>query len=239
MTDRIEALERLARLKTEGVLTDAEFEQQKQFLLGQGAPSASSIEPEPEPMGAWATSWHQTRGMRRVFRWFWGIQLLAIVLIGAYFLLRVLISEPRPTADAAETNAAAPAEDNAAAPEADAEATETTPVVGEAEPYASTEITILDATLANPWTFDGETTDANNSSDVCPRSAVTLVNRSSEALKLHLSEQETAHDVADLPNLEPGMKVTFKVGKVGGYVMSRENLTVLYLLNVVNCPPND
>ena len=47
MTDRIDALERLAKLHQSGALTDAEFAAQKALLLRGGAPAVTYHAPEP------------------------------------------------------------------------------------------------------------------------------------------------------------------------------------------------
>ncbi|RVT93125.1 SHOCT domain-containing protein [Sphingomonas crocodyli] len=241
MTDRIEALERLARLKTEGVLTDAEFEQQKQFLLGQGTSSAPSAEPA---VGTFAYGWQKSRGIRRVFYWFFGLQALAIALMVVYFLLRVFVfPEPRPTTDATGANAIAPAEDNATAPEGETKAIETAPVVGEAQPYFQVEATITDASLQNPWNLDGDfPEDAPNRQDACPLGQVSIVNRSSQALSLDIMEIYGDSPNVTLPKLEQGMMATYQPPHVGQFLIRHlqpDGFSGFYLLNVVNCPPND
>ncbi|WP_206363494.1 SHOCT domain-containing protein [Sphingomonas crocodyli] len=237
MTDRIEALERLARLKTEGVLTDAEFEQQKFVILGQ-QPHATHAEPA---IGTFAQGWRQTRGLRRFAYWFWGIQLLAILLIAAYFLLRVFVfPEPRPT-PTATANIAAPAEANAANASAigDEVVRAPPPLTGDIaqQKYAGTEITISDEALTSPWNYESEYPDDERFvTAACASATVKLINRSSFPIKAHIFDFLGNRPDLPLPELQPGMTTTFKAGPVGTYVVKKPDDTSFYLLNVIDCP---
>jgi uncharacterized iron-regulated membrane protein len=172
--------------------------------------------------------------VRRFFRWFWGIQLVAIILIGIYFLTRgSTLEEARQSAAKTATARDPQAADATAAPDN---------ATIEAVPHFTAEATITDHTLANPWSYDGDTADHDNSQDVCPRGELTFVNRSAVPLQLDISAIDTAAVVATLPPLQPGMTARYRTGQIGGYVVSRidsENGAgaTLYFLNVVNCPP--
>lgn len=97
MTDRIDALERLGKLRADGILSDEEFAVQKAALLDgpvEGVKASSSA--------SFATQFEEGRekskGVRRFIRWFFGIQMLAILLLGTYFLTRgAKIEETRRT----------------------------------------------------------------------------------------------------------------------------------------------
>lgn len=103
MTDRIDALERLGKLRADGVLSDAEFAVQKAALLDTPVDGLKTTSP-----ASFATQLKEGRekskGVRRFIRWFFGIQMLAILLLGTYFLTRgAKIEETRGTQKAEST----------------------------------------------------------------------------------------------------------------------------------------
>ena len=87
MGDRIEALERLAALRDKGALSQAEFEAEKQRLLGGGdrlepPPVFAEPEPEPAPRRGWAIAA--------------AIGALAVLLIGVAYVIRIVSAVPEP-----------------------------------------------------------------------------------------------------------------------------------------------
>lgn len=79
MDDPIDAFARLNRLRSQGILTDAEYEREKATLMGELGPSDSG------PGQRWADAWKATGDMRRSLRWSFLASVIVIALIGAYF----------------------------------------------------------------------------------------------------------------------------------------------------------
>lgn len=217
MTDTVEALERLARLKSAGMLTEREFQGQKAILLGSATPRPAT----PMTFGEhFAEGRRKSRGVRRFFRWFWGIQFVAILLVGIYFLTRGwTLHEATDARDAHQTAKAANEE------------------ITPAQPEAATEVSISDEVIAGMFKASGSWSETN-SQDVCVRDVVQVVNRSSKPLDLDISDAQTSDTAGDIGHLEPGQGVNYRTARVGRYIIGKVEQGVsinLFLLNVVNC----
>ncbi|PBN43792.1 SHOCT domain-containing protein [Sphingobium sp. D43FB] len=219
MTDRIDALERLAKLKADGALSEMEFASQKAKILGEQASQQA-----PALSERWREGRTKTHGTRRFFRWFWGIQMLFIVCIGIYFLTAGSKEEARRSVIADEAPAAA------------------VPQTREpAQPLQTVEIT--DATLTDPWNYDGDG-GKNSHMDVCASRQVTIANQSTRTLHLELYDLATVEAQGTIPDLVAGESRLFSVGKVGEYVISNsaeagQVATTLFLLNAVKCSSDE
>ena len=195
MRNKIEALERLAKLKTDGVLSDAEFHAQKTALLAGKDPA-----PSPTWRARWREGREKSRAVRRFFRWFWGLQLAAILLAGIYFLSRGQTLQDARDAQAAGKAVVATAQATSA------------PAVTEAD------IIVTDHTLADRPGWD-DLDEAANPLSFCANSQARIANSSSRTLNLQLSVRES--DVSwDLGVVKPGGVLRFDVGEEGGFVLS-------------------
>jgi hypothetical protein len=93
--DKFEQLERLARLREQGALTDEEFYSEKAKLLGAESPSLSSPEPptpapsspEPHTSNASSPAPQATSGSEPGGYWTASRVLLAVIAVPAVFLL--------------------------------------------------------------------------------------------------------------------------------------------------------
>lgn len=98
MSKDIEALERLARLRESGALTEEEFQAQKAAYLVAGRPDGAEH---------WFTrAWRETRTMRLIF---WGVGVATMIFVasaGAYWWSRGQALPAEPTGD--EIQAALP-----------------------------------------------------------------------------------------------------------------------------------
>lgn len=229
MTSRIDALERLAKLKSDGILSDAEFADQKAALL-----ASDSADADMSLAGRWKEGREKSRGIRRAFRWFWLAQLAVIVLVGIYFLTRgQTLQDARDAAPQEQSNAV-----DAANPANASEAN------GGAEPISlatstgiSTQVTITDALLQNPWSYDGDN-DGTNSADVCANSTIQIVNEGTQAVNLSVSELDNAADAGTIGELPSGSQTSFNVGAAKQYVIGRPidgGAISLFMLNAVPC----
>lgn len=196
MTNKIETLERLAKLKIDGLLSDEEFVAQKTALLA--SEGSSSV---PTWRARWQEGREKSRGVRRFFRWFWGLQLAAILLAGVYFLSRgQRLQDAR---DAASAGQAAVANVAAALP---------APAATEAD------IIVTDRTLENRPGWDNLDV-APQSLSFCPHSQARIANSSSRTLNLQLSVRES--DVNwDLGVVKAGGVFSFNVGEEGRYILA-------------------
>ncbi|MBR2266749.1 SHOCT domain-containing protein [Sphingobium sp.] len=229
MTSKIEALERLAKLKSDGILSDAEFADQKAALL-----ASDSAEADMSLTGRWKEGREKSRGIRRAFRWFWLAQLAIIVLVGIYFLTRGQTLQDARDATPHEQSNAVDAANLTNASEASDGAE---PISSPTPTGISTQVTITDALLQNPWSYDGDN-DGTNSADVCANGTIQIVNESKEALNLSVSELDTYADAGAIGELPSGSRTAFSVGAAKQYVMGRPiegGAISLFMLNAVPC----
>ena len=210
MTDRITGLERLAQLKAEGVLTAEEFTAQKTALLG-----TSDANPRGSQPATFAERFGQGRekskGVRRFIRWFFGIQLIAILLMGTYFLTRGAHQE-----ETKQAESAAPA----------------TPVQVQEADFLFT-----DKSLASPTRDSWESLADNPSpSAFCAGSKAVLTNATSKPL--HVQAGVQASDVSwVVGTVQPNATITFDVGNEPGsyFIADMDNDQPLAPYEVVKC----
>jgi hypothetical protein len=205
MTDRIEALERLAKLRTDGVLTDQEFVTQKAALLHPDNIPGGPASPPSQTFGErWAEGRKATKGIRRFIRWFFGIQLVGIVLLGVYFLTRgqTLEGIRNATANESEQSASTVQESS---PASVASATEA-------------EIVFTDRTLADRPKWDALGEDPNPLT-FCANTKARIANGSSRTLNLGAAVRDS--DISwTLGIVKQGGVLAFDVGDEGRFVLS-------------------
>lgn len=210
MTDRITGLERLAQLKAEGVLTDEEFTAQKAALL-----SASEANAGGSQAATFAERFREGRekskGVRRFIRWFFGIQLIAIPLIGTYFLTRGARQE-----ETKQAESPAPA----------------TPVQAQEADFLFT-----DKSLASPTRDSWESlADNPNPSAFCAGYKAVLTNATSKPL--HVQAGVQASDVSWIVGtVQPNATITFDVGNEPGsyFIADMDDDQPLAPYEVVKC----
>jgi len=210
MTDRITGLERLAQLKAEGVLTDEEFTAQKAALLG-----TSDANPRGSQPATFAERFREGRekskGVRRFIRWFFGIQLVAILLMGTYFLTRGAHQEETKQAESAIP--AAPVQ----AQEAD--------------------FLFTDKSLASPTRDSWESlADNPNPSAFCAGSKAVLTNATSKSLRVQAGVQESEFSW-DVGTIQPNATISFPVGNEPGsyFIADMDDNRPLAPYEVVKC----
>jgi hypothetical protein len=191
MTDRITGLERLAQLKAEGVLTEEEFTAQKAALLGASGANAGGSQAATFA-DRFREGREKSKGVRRFIRWFFGIQLVAILLIGTYFLTRGAHLEETKQAESAAP--AAPAQ--AQAQHAD--------------------FLFTDKILASPTRDTWESLGAHpETSAFCAGSKAALTNATSKPLHIQAGVQESDFSWV-VGTVQPNATITFEVGNEPG-----------------------
>lgn len=213
MTDRIDALERLGKLRADGILSDAEFAVQKAALLdrpveGLKASSSSSFATQ------FKEGREKSKGVRRFIRWFFGIQMLAILLLGTYFLTRGAKIEEARQAQKAEM----------AAPLA-------------AAPVQEADFLFTDQFLAGPGRDTWESlADNPNPNSFCVGSKAILTNASSKPMRIQAGRQSS--DVSwTLGTVQPNATIEFEVGDYPGsyFIASLDDDRPLAPYEVTEC----
>lgn len=210
MTDRITGLDRLAQLKAEGVLTDEEFTAQKAALLG-----TSDANPRGSQPATFAERFREGRekskGVRRFIRWFFGIQLVAILLIGTYFLTRGAHLE-----ETKQAESAAPA----------------TPAQAQHADFLFT-----DKSLASPTRDTWESLgDHPETSAFCAGSKAVLANATSKPLHIQAGVRDS--DVSwVVGTVQTNATITFDVGNEPGsyFIADMDDNQPLAPYEVVKC----
>lgn len=124
MTDHIDALERLQKLRESGAITDAEFETEKARLMAPPpAPPAASYPPPgfpPPPQGFAPPPLPEPATRSSMAPWLWIGGTAIVILVGVVVFLLVGRNDARDdvTGNVAAANTAAPANVAVAAPEA-------------------------------------------------------------------------------------------------------------------------
>lgn len=208
MTDRITGLERLAQLKAEGVLTEEEFTAQKMALLGASGANAGATQPATFAE-RFREGREKSKGVRRFIRWFFGIQLVAILLIGTYFLTRGAHLEEMKQAEGA-----APA-----------------------APAQHADFLFTDKSLASPTRDSWESLGANpDASAFCASSKAALTNATSKPLHIQAGVQDS--DVSwVVGTVQPNATITFEVGNEPGsyFIADMDDNQPLAPYEVVKC----
>lgn len=210
MTDRITGLERLAQLKAKGVLTDEEFTAQKAALLGTSDANPRRSQPATF-VERFREGCEKSKGVRRFIRWFFGIQLIAILLMGTYFLTQGAHQE-----ETKQAESAAP----------------TTPVQAQEADFLFT-----DKSLTSP-TRDSWDSLADNPSPsaFCAGSKAVLTNATSKPL--HVQAGVQASDVSwVVGTIQPNATITFDVGNEPGsyFIADMDDNQPLSPYEVVTC----
>ena len=210
MTDRITGLERLAQLKAEGVLTEEEFTAQKAALLGASGLSAGGIQAATFA-DRFREGREKSKGVRRFIRWFFGIQLVAILLIGTYFMTRGAHLEETKQAESAAP--AAPAQTQHA------------------------DFLFTDKSLASPTRDGWESLGAHpETSAFCASSRAVLTNATSKPLHIQAGVQDS--DVSwVVGTVQPNATITFDVGNEPGsyFIADMDDDRPLAPYEVVKC----
>ncbi|KRB82699.1 hypothetical protein ASE00_11745 [Sphingomonas sp. Root710] len=214
MTNNIDALERLARLRAAGALTEIEFEQQKSALMRDADGSYAHLHSQ-----SYSEAKRQTRGIRLFIRWFFGLLLVAIVLVGIYFLTRgYTIEEQRQSV----ANVTAPAP----VPEADP-----APVKTVAIPAAKI-FKISTALLANPPSWEMLNADPNTPT-LCSGSTVRIINDTDQTLQLALDGNEILQPIG---KAEP-KGILDTPAELGSFMITDQRTDQpLLAFNVNDCP---
>ena len=210
MTDRIGALERLSKLKADGVLSDEEFMAQKAALLGASGANASGSQAATFA-DRFREGREKSKGVRRFIRWFFGIQLVAILLIGTYFLTRGAHLEETKHAESA-------------APAAPAQAQEA-------------DFLLTDKSLASPTRDTWESLGANpDTSAFCAGSKAVLTNATSKPLHIQAGVQESDFSWV-VGTVQPNATITFEVGNEPGsyFIADMDDNQPLAPYEVVKC----
>jgi len=235
MTDQVEALERLAKLKADGVLTEEEFAAQKAKLLAgvtdAGTQSGASFG------NRWAEAREKSRGVRRFFRWFFGFIGLAAALIGVYFLTRGSTLETARE----QTNqvAASPAPvANDAVPAVPAQAATDT---SSSPQYSQTTFVATADMLDHPPTWDEAQhawlPDGNPTSvTLCANTPATIGNSASRAIDLNIVSSEGG-DPERLGTVRVGKALSFTAAEHGKWTITdAKDDTPLFEYDVTSCP---
>jgi len=244
MTDIVDALERLARLRAAGALTDAEFEAQKAALIRSAQGSQASTASFGE---RYAEAKRETRGIRLFIRWLFGLILVAIVLVGIYFLTRgYTIEEQRQSvANVMSAELPGPAAAELSPDQVmNAHPITSAPVASRAPDGATTEIDdvlITEQVVRSIYKSDGSFAEGS-SQGVCPFSTIRIINRTQAPLDLDISSAKTAELVGEIGHLEPGQSASYRTGQVGRYIIGKLQQGVsinMFLLDVRNCVDGD
>jgi hypothetical protein len=237
MTDQVEALERLAKLKANGVLTEEEFAAQKAKLLTTGDDVAA--QPEPTVGDRWAEAREKSRGVRRFFHWFFGINALIVILVGTYFLTRLgTVETARQQANQAATSAPAPVE-NEASPVVPAETQPDTAPAPEDE--QATFVATADM-LDRPFVWDDSQhamvpDHQPDSQSLCAKASATIGNSARRPIKLNMVSSEGG-DPVSLGTVGVGKLLTFTVADQGKWTITdAKDDTPLFAYDVTTCAP--
>ena len=214
MTDRVEVLERLAKLRAEGVLGEEEFAFNKRLVLDV---PASALTPAGARSGV----------SNRALGWTLGGLTAVLAALGVYLVtprpvllgtsgsatnqmdmaLNQTEPEPAPTAEPVVKETAAADDDFRPATDEDYAANLPT-------------VTITDRTLAAEYKQDGAWGPDNSSDDgACAGLTMAIKNSSSKPLTLTIGPEDASSPDVQLGTLQPGADLRLKMGKVGFYVI--------------------
>lgn len=235
MNDKIDALERLGRLKAVGAISEDEFFEQKRILLSGG----SDIAERSKTLGEhWKTGIEQSRGIRRFSRWFWGLQLIAIAFIAVYFAGRLYgqNDEPVATDNAGVASATLPSR---ARPETAPAYSDGLGVVAPDGAFGpdDADFNITDETLNQPQPDWAVIQKSLQNRMFCPHSFLSLTNDTSETL--HLEGRPWKSDKKwTIGTVKPDATIVFKVGGIPGiYVVTTlQTNKILIAYEVKPCP---
>jgi hypothetical protein len=209
MTERIEALERLARHRAVGAISEAEFEAKKAAILAE------------QPAGTFMERWRQGRGQRRrvnrVIFWIWLVVAVGILLAGIYILTRGAALDKGRRSNQQTAQAEATQSANAGADRAD-----------------SADFIITDRRLAEPPTWQNFR-EQPTTRTFCENAQPRVANGSSRIL--NLGGQVVASDVSwDIGIVKPGATLTFNVDEAGEYaIMDLDAGKPIFFYEVQKC----
>jgi len=156
------------------------------------------------------------------------------VLVGLYFLVRGQTSnEAMVNAASVQTNLSG----NSQMEVADAQYGDDHAVDKKEAITPLSEVVITDATLEDPWNYDGDGGESS-STEVCANTTITLSNSSARALNLSVSNLNTADQVGVIGEMPPAATAPLNVGPEGQYVIGQViegGATGLYLINAIPC----